>query len=115
MKNFFGKFGNFQSIDVPYALQEERRQFNCLVVEDYILHRLFHFVFGEINFNQFCVSKTLWREIVFRLHICKNCWIFGGAKTVEEFRKQFSCNFQEIPICNGQKLPNVRRNSNKAT
>ena len=48
--------------------------------------------------KQFCVPKTLWREVVFRLHNSKTAGHFGIAKTVEEFRKRFFPNFTEFFI-----------------
>ena len=63
--------------------------FSCLVVEKDTLYRLFDDDCGKVKYKQFCVPKTLWREIVFRLHNSKTAGRFGIAKIVEEFRKRF--------------------------
>ena len=74
-----------ESPNLPIALQKYRRQFHRLVVESVILYHLFYGDCGKVKYKQFCVPKTLWREVVFRLHISKTARHFGIAKTVEEF------------------------------
>ena len=78
-----------ESPNLPLALRKYRKQFNRLVVENDLLYRLFYDDCGKVKYKQFCVSKTLWREVVFRLHNSKTAGHFGIAKTVEEFRKRF--------------------------
>ena len=51
---------------------------------------------GKVKYKQFCVPKTLWREIVFRLYNSKTAGRFIIAKTVEELRKDSI--FQISPI-----------------
>ena len=85
--------------NLPLALRKYRKQFNRLVVENDILYRLFCDDCGKLKYKQFCVPKTLWREVVFRLHNSKTAVHFGIAKTVEEFRKTFNFpNFTEFFI-----------------
>ena len=84
---------------MPLALRKYRKQFNRLVVENDILYRLFYDDCGKVKYKQFCVPKTLWREVVFRLHNSKTAGDFGILKTVEEFRKIFYFpNFTEFFI-----------------
>ena len=78
-----------ESPNLSLALRKYRKQFNRLVVENDILYRLFYDDCGKVKYKQFCVPKTLWREVVFRLHNSKTAGHFGIAKTVEEFRKTF--------------------------
>ena len=88
-----------ESPNLPLALRKYRKQFNRLVVENDILYRLFYDDCGEVKYKQFCVPKTLWREVVFRLHNSKAAGHFGIAKTVAEFRKRFYFpNFTEFFI-----------------
>ena len=92
-----GKFD--ESPNLRLALRKYRKQFNRLVVEKDILYRLFYDDCGKVKYKQFCVPKTLWREVVFRLHKSKTGGHFGVAKTVEEFRKGFYFpNFTEFFI-----------------
>ena len=44
---------------------------------------------GKVKYKQFCVPKTLWREVVFRFHNSKTSGHFGFAKTIEEFQEMF--------------------------
>ena len=74
-----------ESPNLPLALRKYRKQFNRLVVENDIFYRLFYDDCGKVKYKQFCVPKTLWREVVFRLHNSKTAGHFGIAKTVEEF------------------------------
>ena len=76
-----------ESPNSTVALQKYRKQFSRLVVENDILYRSFHDDCGKAKCKQFCVPKTLWREVVFRLHNSKTAGHFGIAKTFEEFRK----------------------------
>ena len=63
------------------------------------LYRSFYDDCGKVKYKQFCVPKTLWREIVFRLHNLKCAGHFGIAKTVENFRKRFYLpSFTEVFI-----------------
>ena len=78
-----------ESPNLPLALRKYRKQFNRLVVENDILYRLFYDDCGKVKYKQFCVPKTLWRKVVFRLHNSKTAGHFGIVKTVEEFRKRF--------------------------
>ena len=88
-----------ESPNLPLALRKYRKQFNRLVVENDILYRLFYDDCGKVKYKQFCVPKTLWREVVFRLHNSKTAGHYGIAKTVEEFRKRFYFpNFTEFFI-----------------
>ena len=88
-----------ESPNLPLALRKYRKQFNRLVVENDVLYRLVYDDCGKVKYNQFCVPKTLWREVVFRLHNSKTAGHFGIAKAVEEFRKRFSFpNFPEFFI-----------------
>ena len=73
-----------------------KREFNRLVVENDILYRSFYDDCGKVKYKQFCVPKTLWREVVFRLHISKTAGHFGIAKTAEEFRKDSISKFYRI-------------------
>ena len=84
---------------LPLALRKYRKQFNRLVVENDILHRSFCDDCGKLKYKQFCVAKTLWREVVFRLHNTRTAGPFGIAKTVEEFRKRiYFPNFTDISL-----------------
>ena len=74
-----------ESPNLPIALRKYREQFYRLVVENDILYSLFYDDCGEVICKQFCVPKTLWREVVFRLHNSKTAGFFGLAKTAEEF------------------------------
>ena len=78
-----------ESTILPLALRKYRKQFKRLVVENDILYRLFYDDCRKVKYKQFCVPKTLWREVVFRLHNSKTAGHFGIAKTVGEFRKRF--------------------------
>ena len=85
--------------NLPMALTKYRKQFHHLVVENDILYRLFYDDCGKVKFKQFCVPKTLWREVVFRLHNSKTAEHFGIAESVAEFQKRFYFpNFTEIFI-----------------
>ena len=85
--------------NLPLALRKYRKQFNRLVVENDILYRVFYDDCGNVKHKQFCVLKTLWREVVFRLHNSKTAGHFGIAKTIEDFRKRFYFpNFTEFFI-----------------
>ena len=88
-----------KSPNLPLALRKYRKQFNRLVVENDILYRLFYDDCAKVKYKRFCVPKTLWREVVFRLHNSKAAGHFGIVKTVEEFRKRFSFpNFTKFSI-----------------
>ena len=85
--------------ELPLALRKYRKHFNRLVVENDILYRLFYDECGKVKYKQFCVPKTPWREVVFRVYNSKTTGHFGLAKTVEEFRKRFYFpNFTELFI-----------------
>ena len=86
-----------ESPNVSIAIRKHRKQFNRLVVENDILYRLFYDDCSKVKYKKFFVPKTLWREIVFRLHIPKTAGHFGIAKTVEDFSKRFFfLNFSEF-------------------
>ena len=88
-----------ESPNIPLALRKYPKQFNRLVVENDILYRSFYDDCGKVKYKQFCVPKTLWREVVFRLHNSKTAGHLGIAKTVEDFRKRFYFpNFTEFFI-----------------
>ena len=76
-----------ESPNLPIAFRKYRKLFHRLVVENDILYRLFYDDCGKVKYKQFCVLKTLWREVVFRLHNSKTAGHFGIAKTVAEFQK----------------------------
>ena len=78
-----------ESRKLPLASRKYGKQFNRLIVEKDNLYRLFYDDCGKVKYKQFCVSKTLWREVVFRLHNSKTAGHFGIAKTVEELQKRF--------------------------
>ena len=82
-----------ESPNLPLALRKYRKQFNRLVVENDFLYRLFFDDCGKVKYKQFCVPKTLWRGVVFRLYNAKSAGHFGIAKTVEKFRKNFFFQF----------------------
>ena len=81
-----------ESPNSPIALRKYRKQFHRPVVENDILYRLFYDDCGKVKYKQVCVPKTLWREVVFRLHNSKTAGHFGIAKTVED------SIFQILPI-----------------
>ena len=83
-----------ESPKLPLALRKYRKLFNRLVVENDILYRLFNDDCGKVKYKHFCVPKTLWREVVLRVHNSKTAGHFGLAKTVEDFREIF---FQILP------------------
>ena len=86
-----------ESPNLPLALRKYRKLFNRLVVENDVLYRLFYDDCGKVKYKQFCVPKTLLREVVFRLHNSKTAGLFGIAKTVEKFRKRlYFPNFTEF-------------------
>ena len=86
-----------ESPNLPLALRKYRKQFHRLVVENYILYRLFYDDCGKVKYKRYCVPKMLWREVVFRLHNSKTAGHFGIAKTVENFRKIiYFPNFTEV-------------------
>ena len=88
-----------KSPNLPLALRKYRKQFSRQVVENDILYCLFYDDCGKVKYKQFCLPKTLWREVVFRFHNSKTAGHFGIAKTVEEFRKRFFFpNFTEFFI-----------------
>ena len=88
-----------ESPNLPITLREYRKQFNCLVVENDILYRLFYDVCGKVKYKQFCVPKTLRREVFFRLRYSGTAGRFGIAKTIQEFRKRFNFpNFTKFSI-----------------
>ena len=62
--------------NLPLALRKYRKQFNRLLVENDILYRLFYDDCGKVKYKQFCAPKTLWREVVFRLHNSKTAGHF---------------------------------------
>ena len=78
-----------ESPNLPLALRKNREQINHLVVENDNLFRLFYDESGEMKCKQFCVSKTLCCEDIFRLHNSKTVGHFCIAQTVEEFRQRF--------------------------
>ena len=78
-----------ESPNLSLDLRKYRKQFNRLVVENDILYRLFYDECGKVEYKQFCVPKTLWRKVVFRLQNSETAGYFGIAKTVEEFRERF--------------------------
>ena len=85
------------SPNLPIALRKYRKQFDRLVVEDNILYRLFFDDCGKIKHKQYCVPKSLWREVVYRLHHSRTAGHLGIVKTIEEFRKRFYFpNFTEF-------------------
>ena len=73
-----------ESPKLPSALRKYRKQFNGLVVENNFFHHSFYDDCGKVKYKQFCLPKTLRREVVFRLHISKTTTHFGIAKTLEE-------------------------------
>ena len=86
------------SPNLPIALRKYRKQFDRLVVEDNILYRLFYDC-GKIKHKQYCVPKSLWREVVYRLHHSRTAGHLGIVKTIEEFRKRFYFpNFTEFLV-----------------
>ena len=77
------------------------------------MYRLFYNDCGKLKYKHFCVPKTLWREVLFRLHISKTAGHFGIAKMVEEFLKRFcSPNLTEFfisSIKNRRTCPQLQR------
>ena len=59
------------SPNLPIAIRKYRKQFKRLVNENDILYRLFYDDCGKVKYKQFWVTKTLWREIVFRFQSFK--------------------------------------------
>ena len=87
------------SPNLPIALRKYRKQFDRLVVEDNVLYRLFFEDCGKIKHKQYCVPKSLWREVVYRLHHSRTAGHLGIVKTIEEFRKRFYFpNFTEFLV-----------------
>ena len=97
---FWKNRGSFdQSPNLSNALRKYRKHFNCVILEEDFLYRLFHDDCGEGMLHQFCVAKNLWREVIFRLHNSKTAACFGISKMVEKSRKRFcSPNLMEILI-----------------
>ena len=62
--------------NLPRASGKYRKQFHRLVVKNDFLYRLFYDDCGNVKYKQFCESKTLWREVVFRFHNSENCRTF---------------------------------------
>ena len=85
-----------ESANLPKALRKYRKQFNRLVVENDILYRLFYDDWGKLKYKQFCVPKTLWCEVVSRLHNSKTAGSFGIAKIVSKNLEKSSI-FQTLP------------------
>ena len=77
------------SPNLPIALRKYRKQFPRLIIEDKVLYRLFYDDQGKVQHKQFCVPKSLWREVIYRLHNSPTAGHMGINKTVEEFRKRF--------------------------
>ena len=71
------------------ALRKYRKQFPRLIIHDNVLHRLFYDNQGKVQHKQFCVPKSLWREVIYRLNNSPTAGHMGINKTVEEFRKHF--------------------------
>ena len=56
-----------KSLNLSVALRKYKKQFDRLIVENVFLYSLFHDNCGKLKNKQFCVTKTLWHEVVFRL------------------------------------------------
>ena len=77
------------SPNLPIALRKFRKQFPRLIIQDKVLYRLFYDDQGKVQHKQFCVPKSLWREVIYRLHNSPTAGHMGINKTVEVFRKRF--------------------------
>ena len=77
------------SPNLSIALRKYRKQFPRLIIQDKVLYRLFYDDQGKVQHKQFCVPKSLWREVIYRLHNSPTAGHMGINKTVEEFRKRF--------------------------
>ena len=77
------------SPNLPIALRKYRKQFPRLIIEENVLYRLFYDDQGKVQHKQYCVPKSLWREVIYRLHNSPTAGHMGINKTVEEFRKRF--------------------------
>ena len=77
------------SANLPIALRKYRKQFSRLIIQDKVLYRLFYDDQEIVQHKQFCVPKSLWREVIYRLHNSPTAGHMGINKTVEEFRKRF--------------------------
>ena len=63
---------NGSLVDVTYGtkvLKKYYKQLNRLIVKEGILYRLFYNDVGQLQYEQYCLPKLLWREVLYRLHI----------------------------------------------
>ena len=64
-----------------------------------IFYTGFFYDCGKIKHKQYCVPKSLWREVVYRLHHSRTAGHLGNVKTIEEVQKRFYFpNFTELLV-----------------
>ena len=71
------------SPNLPIALRKYRKQFPRLIIQDNVLYRLFYDIQEKVQHKQFCVPKSLWREVIYRLHSSPTAGHMRTNKTVE--------------------------------
>ena len=80
------------STDLKYAwtrLKKFAKQFDRLQLENDVLYRLFYDDTGKILYQQYCLPKHLWKEVIYRLHNSPTGGHLGILRTIQEFRKRF--------------------------
>ena len=64
-----------------------------------IFYTGFFYDCGKFKHKQYCVPKSFWREVVYRLHHSRTAGHLGIVKTIDEFRKRFYFpNFTEFLV-----------------
>ena len=71
------------------AIRKYCKQLERLTVENGVLYRLFYDDTGHIQFQQYCLPKHLWREVLYRLHNSRTAGHVGILKVIREFRQRF--------------------------
>ena len=84
---------NIHSTEEQKCLKQLRRLFT----ENRILNRRYFAHDGNMLYKQFCVPKTILKEVIYRRHNAPTGGHLGITRTFEEFRKRFYCpNYLEI-------------------
>ena len=72
-----------------FALKKYAKQFNRLTIENDVLYRQFFYDTGKVLYNEYCLPKHLWKDVIYRLHNSKIAGHIGVVRTAFEFRKRF--------------------------
>ena len=83
---------NGSLVDVTYGtkvLKKYYKQLNRLIVKEGILYRLFYNDVGQVQYEQYCLPKHLWKEVLYRLHNSRTAGHNGINRIIQEFRQRF--------------------------